>query len=286
MYLLTLLITLLGFTLHAGSFNDSLRRLQNTGLSHISEEKRDSVAIVLTAKKRVYVIGEDGKKRRAKIGERLYIKDRLETKRGAFVRLSFLDGSVFKFLGSTKFAINDYLYTNDQGLIDVKIEEGVGSYLSGKIATIDPDNILLKVPEGVIGIRGSYGEFQVRGHQSSIVGVGLRFTHNNGDKIDIDATYTYLVDQEGILKIASEGRPFLTELGEQGLRTEERDRLLGTRVADIREAHIDHLKTTSGDGSLEVLGPLPKNNRIRSYTEKKRAPDQNYPRGVLNELIW
>jgi hypothetical protein len=59
---------------------------------------------------------------------------------------------------STEFTIEDYLFAPTKGGLKLggRIVGGTLNYVSGTIAKLKPDAVMLKTPTGTIGVRGTH----------------------------------------------------------------------------------------------------------------------------------
>ncbi len=74
------------------------------------------------------------------------------------VQLQFEDQSFLNLSGDGHIIIDKYIYHPEKssGSLELQTLKGAFRFLSGKIATKTPDNILFKTPVGTIGIRGTH----------------------------------------------------------------------------------------------------------------------------------
>lgn len=90
-------------------------------------------------------------------GESLYPGDRLETSKGAMAAISFNDGSRVSIGSSSRMVLDEYVFAPSQKKyrFDLSIEKGRAVFESGKIGKLSPESVRVKVPQGIIGIRGT-----------------------------------------------------------------------------------------------------------------------------------
>jgi len=116
----------------------------------------DSVAIVKNVKGEVYAKRAD-KLVRLKAGSELTQKDVIITKENSAVGIVFKDGSLLSLGENSVLSIRRYIFkpsSNDFD-IDLKLKKGTSAFESGKIGKLSPKSVKFRVPEGVIGIRGT-----------------------------------------------------------------------------------------------------------------------------------
>ncbi|MDP3300869.1 MAG: FecR family protein [Sulfuricurvum sp.] len=90
-------------------------------------------------------------------GEELYTKDILQTSVNSSVGLSFNDGTTVSVGPKSMLRVDDYLYkpyTSEYNL-DLSLQKGTAAFESGKIGKLAPKKVAFRVPQGLIGIRGT-----------------------------------------------------------------------------------------------------------------------------------
>ncbi len=92
-----------------------------------------------------------------KQGSAIYKDDVIETAENTNMGLLMGDGSVMGIGSNSRMVIDEYAYNPDSGdgALGMSFLKGTMSFLSGKIAKNDYDDVDLKVPFGSIGIRGT-----------------------------------------------------------------------------------------------------------------------------------
>lgn len=90
-------------------------------------------------------------------GESLYPGDRIETSKGAMAAISFNDGSRVSIGSSSRMVLDEYVFAPSQKKyrFDLSLEKGRAVFESGKIGKLSPESVQVKVPQGIIGIRGT-----------------------------------------------------------------------------------------------------------------------------------
>ncbi len=91
-----------------------------------------------------------------KEGHKFYSKDVVLTNNGK-VLISFNDGSLLNLSENSYLSIENYIFEPIEKKYDFKLnmKKGVGVFESGKIGKLSPESFSIKVPEGIIGIRGT-----------------------------------------------------------------------------------------------------------------------------------
>ena len=90
-------------------------------------------------------------------GDYLYSGDALQTTKNTDMGLSFNDGTRIAIGSETLFSIDDYLFAPAQQVFhfDVHLPKGSMVFESGRIGKLAPEKVRIKVPQGIIGIRGT-----------------------------------------------------------------------------------------------------------------------------------
>ena len=101
---------------------------------------------------------------RAKVGTELQKGDIIITKYKSAVGIMFDDGSRLSLGENSIFNINKFLFKPNQNRfdIDLKLIKGKALFNSGKVGKIAPKAVKFRVPEGIIGIRGTEFLVEVR----------------------------------------------------------------------------------------------------------------------------
>ncbi len=91
------------------------------------------------------------------IGSKLKIGDLILTKKESSIGIIFEDGTVLTIGENSIFKINNYIFKPLEKKFDFDIEltKGKSSFESGKIGKLAPQSVKFKIPEGIIGIRGT-----------------------------------------------------------------------------------------------------------------------------------
>ena len=90
-------------------------------------------------------------------GEQIYAQDILQTSSNSSVGLSFNDGTTVSVGPKSMLRVDDYRYkpyTSDYNL-DLSLQKGTAAFESGKIGKLAPQKVAFRVPQGLIGIRGT-----------------------------------------------------------------------------------------------------------------------------------
>ncbi|MCK4440532.1 MAG: FecR domain-containing protein [Sulfurovaceae bacterium] len=102
-------------------------------------------------------IKRDNKIISIKKGDKIKNKDIIITKANSSIGIIFNDGSRLSLGSKSIFKINNFIVKPDKHQFDVnmKLEKGKALFSSGKIGKVSPKSVKFKVPEGVVGIRGT-----------------------------------------------------------------------------------------------------------------------------------
>lgn len=92
-----------------------------------------------------------------KSGDKLFVNDVIITGKKSNVSIVFNDGSVLKLGEKSFLTIDNFVFEPLEKEYDFKLnlEKGVGVFESGKIGKLAPKSFNMKIPQGVIGIRGT-----------------------------------------------------------------------------------------------------------------------------------
>jgi len=90
-------------------------------------------------------------------GDHLFKGDRIQTGKSTNLGLSFNDGTRIAVGSNSVFIIDDYLFAPAQKefKFNLTLPKGTIVFESGKIGKLAPEKVTIKVPQGIIGIRGT-----------------------------------------------------------------------------------------------------------------------------------
>ena len=95
-----------------------------------------------------------------KIGDKIFLGDTILVDKDSGAQILFLDQSTFTIGSDSEVVMDTFIYdpkTND-GKIVSTVKKGSLKVISGLISKKNPDNLIIEVPEGTLGSRGT--EFQ------------------------------------------------------------------------------------------------------------------------------
>lgn len=98
-----------------------------------------------------------GDKVAAKRGSAVYSGDTVETDESGAIGITFIDGTVLSLGSDSTLIIDEMIYDPEAGDLGftMQVIQGTAGYLSGRIATLSPENVMITTPTSVIGIRGT-----------------------------------------------------------------------------------------------------------------------------------
>lgn len=93
----------------------------------------------------------------AQPGAPLFQGSLLRTGPQSSLGVTFKDDTVMSFGSDTELTIDEYLYAPSEGRFKLvsRLVKGSMNYLSGVIAKLQPDAVVVKTPTGTIGVRGT-----------------------------------------------------------------------------------------------------------------------------------
>jgi len=91
------------------------------------------------------------------VGSQLQKEDIIMTKKASNVGLIFDDGTILSLGENTILSIDDYIFKPEKKefSFDLNMKKGYASFESGKIGKLAPKSVKFRVPEGIVGIRGT-----------------------------------------------------------------------------------------------------------------------------------
>jgi hypothetical protein len=90
-------------------------------------------------------------------GMALVQNDLLRTGENGTVALSFNDGTMIAIGPKSILVIDEYLFApaQKQYRLNVSLEKGSAAFESGKLGKLAPETVKFKVPQGIVGIKGT-----------------------------------------------------------------------------------------------------------------------------------
>ena len=92
-------------------------------------------------------------------GDSVYQGDVIETGAKSSIGLVFADDTTFSLDAGGRMVLDEMVYDPDaqSGVFEATVVKGVFSFVSGQVAKVGPDSMVLHTPKTTIGIRGSTG---------------------------------------------------------------------------------------------------------------------------------
>lgn len=99
----------------------------------------------------------DGRSIRAQAGMPLQTGFVVKTGPTGRMGLTLRDNTLMSFGPNTEFVVDEYLYAPGKGelKLSARLVKGTLQYVSGIIAKLKPDAVAIRVPTGVVGVRGT-----------------------------------------------------------------------------------------------------------------------------------
>lgn len=90
-------------------------------------------------------------------GEKLYPHDVIATSEKSTVGISFQDGTRVALGAKSHLKIDEFLFdpSKKNFRFDLSLDKGSAVFESGKIGKLAPEKVSFKVPQGIVGIRGT-----------------------------------------------------------------------------------------------------------------------------------
>lgn len=122
----------------------------------LSLSAAEAVAFVKSVQGEAMLIRENNT-RTLQRGEKLFAHDAIQTGQKATVGISFNDGTRIALGGKSLFSIDEYLFepAAKNFRFNVSLNKGSAVFESGKIGKLAPEKVSFKVPQGIVGIRGT-----------------------------------------------------------------------------------------------------------------------------------
>lgn len=91
-------------------------------------------------------------------GTPVHLGDILRTGKAGSMGVTFHDDTIMSIGPKTELVVDEYLYAPSQNSLKLvaKLAHGTLNYISGVIAKLQPESVLIKTPTGTIGVRGTH----------------------------------------------------------------------------------------------------------------------------------
>ena len=125
----------------------------------------------------------DKAKHQAKSGEDVFIGDEISSFDDSGMQLMLLDETVFTIGPNTDMTVDEFVYdpATGAGQVAVSLTKGVLRFVTGKVARGEPQDMVVKLPVGTIGIRGTIGAAAFDGVNPALVVLFGPGPRNNAD---------------------------------------------------------------------------------------------------------
>lgn len=116
-------------------------------------------------------------------GDAVYLGDRVESGNSAGLQIMLLDETIFTIGPDSAIVIDRFVYDPDKGAgkVSAQVVRGVFRFVSGRVAANKPSDMEVRLPNGVIGIRGTSAAGIVRDGVSEVVLLGPGPDNNVGE---------------------------------------------------------------------------------------------------------
>lgn len=116
-------------------------------------------------------------------GDPVYLGDTVEAGPNAGLQIMLMDETIFTIGPDSAIVIDRFIYDPDKGAgkVGAKVLRGVFRFVSGRVAANEPSDMEVKLPNGVIGIRGTSAAGFVRDGVSQVVLLGPGPENNVGE---------------------------------------------------------------------------------------------------------
>ena len=115
------------------------------------------IGFVKTVEPQAFLIA-DGKTTPLAVGSAVHLGDHLRTGKTGSVGITFQDDTIMSIGPDTEIVVDEYLYDpgKDALKLAANLMRGSLNYVSGVIAKLRPEAVLIKTPTGTIGVRGTH----------------------------------------------------------------------------------------------------------------------------------
>ena len=127
------------------------------GGAHAAQTEESAIGYVKTAAGQATVVGT-GKSVTAAPGTPVFKNNVLKTGKDGSLGLTLKDNTVLSLGPDTEFVVDEYLYApaKDELQLGAHIAKGTLNYMSGIIAKLRPESVVIRTPSGTIGVRGTH----------------------------------------------------------------------------------------------------------------------------------
>jgi hypothetical protein len=117
-----------------------------------------SVALVKSVNGEVIVIHESKNTNKLKVGDKIFVKDIINTSTNSTIGLIFEDNTLISIGSNSKFSVDEYLFEPAEKKVKFgsNLLKGTMACITGLIPKINPEAMTIKTKSASIGIRGTY----------------------------------------------------------------------------------------------------------------------------------
>ena len=117
----------------------------------------DPIGVITLVQGVVRVKRTDGTEDTVEAGAEIFEGDVVETKEGAAVGIEFEDKTTLSLGADARMVLDEFVYNPaaNSGNLGVSVLQGAFSFVSGEVAKLSPDSMVVTTPTATIGIRGT-----------------------------------------------------------------------------------------------------------------------------------
>ena len=118
-------------------------------------------------------------------GEPIFLGDRVTTGAEGRLQIMLLDQTVFTIGPKAVIVIDEFVYdpNTSQGKVAASVLKGTFRFVTGKVSKRDPSKMVVKLPVGSIGVRGTSVAGQTDGFSAEVVLLGPGPNTNTGERV-------------------------------------------------------------------------------------------------------
>jgi len=118
-------------------------------------------------------------------GEAVFLGDEINSGPDSGLQVLLLDQTVFTIGPDSTLSIDEFVYdpASGAGKLTAEVTKGTFRFITGKISAKKPENTVVKVPNGIIGVRGTIAAGRISPSESLIVLLGPGKSNNAHERI-------------------------------------------------------------------------------------------------------
>ncbi|MBL8670335.1 MAG: FecR domain-containing protein, partial [Alphaproteobacteria bacterium] len=148
----------------------------------------ETIGVTAAVKGRAALVTGTEAPRAAGSGTEVRLNDRVQTGAESALQLLLRDQTTFTVGANSDLVIDRFVYDPNAstGAILASVSKGAFRYVSGQVAKSGPDNVKIKLPQGMLGVRGTtlQGAAQADGSWS-IFNTGAKSGNNAGERASV-----------------------------------------------------------------------------------------------------